>query len=100
MNFNFNEPQECYTKPSPETKSIPERVVDLLLAHFNITFNTELSDKTKSHVKSNYWTLFAHYVIDFFICNFVIAFAVVSFWRGVWDYSLIYLENLLGKVNS
>ena len=74
--------------------------MNLMLDNFDNTFNAELSEKTKTHVQSNYWTLFAHYAIDFFICNFVIAFAVVSFWRGVWDYSLIYLENLLGKVIS
>ena len=36
--------------------------------------------------------------LDFFVCNFVIAPAVISFWRGVWDYSLIYLEERLLNV--
>ena len=92
----------CETTPPPEKVHFWKRLIDFILSHFNYTFNAQLSDKTKQRVKTNYQYFFAYYAIDFFICNFIIAPAVISVWRGVWDYSLIYLEDqdrgLLGEV--
>ena len=70
-----------------------EKIIDLILTNFDYAFNIKLSEKTKSFIQSNYHSFLAHYLIDFLICNFVIAPAIISVWRGVWDHSLIYLDN-------
>ena len=75
-----------------------ENILDLVFDNFNDSFNIKLSESCKDTIKSNSCAFFARYVLDFFVCNFVIAPAVISFWRGVWDYSLIYLEERLLNV--
>ena len=77
-----------------------QKLVNVLLTHFNYTFDIELSDNNRKLVLSKYWTLLGHYAADFFICNFVISLAVVSFWRGVWDYSIVYFEALLKQKDN
>ena len=90
--------QQRYTNRPSETEDIPQQILDLIFDSFNYGFNIELSEKSKSFVKSNYEAFFVNYFLDFFICNFVISLAVVSFWRGVWDHSLIFLEERLLNV--
>ena len=77
-----------------------QKLVNVLLTHFNYTFDIELSDKTKNLILSNCSTFIKHYIADFFICTFIISLAVVSFWRGVWDHSIVYFEELLKQENS
>ena len=71
-------------------------IAQLIFDNYDYAFNVRLSEDTKRIVRSNLSSFLGRYILDFFICNFVIAPAVVSFWRGVWDYSLIYLvQDLL-----
>ena len=85
--------QQRYRKEPSETENIPHQILDLIFDSFKHGFDVDLSEKSKSFVKSNYGAFFTHYVLDFFVCNFVIAPAIISVWRGVWDYSLIWLEG-------
>ena len=83
-----------------QKETFSKKLVNILLAHFNYTFDIELSDKTKNLILSNCSTFIKHYIADFFICNFIISLAVVSFWRGVWDHSILYFEEFLKQENS
>ena len=83
-----------------EKETFPERLVNVLLTHFYYTFDIELSENNRKLVVSRYWTLLGHYAADFFICNFIISLAVVSFWRGVWDYSIVYFDALLKQEDN
>ena len=83
-----------------KNETFSHRLVNVLLRHINYTFDLELSEKNKELVLSKYWTLIGHYIVDFFICNFIISLAVVSFWRGVWDYSIEYFKALFEQENN
>ena len=83
-----------------KNENFSHRLIHVLLTHIHYTFDIELSEKNKELVLSKYWTLIGHYIVDFFICNFIISLAVVSFWRGVWDYSIVYFKALLKQENN
>ena len=69
-----------------------ETLLELLLDNFQLNFG-QLSESAKGRLKSYQGQLWFRYILDFFISSFIIAPCVISFWRGVWDYSLIYLER-------
>ena len=69
-----------------------EQLLDLLLDNFQLNFG-QLSDAAKQRLKTNASQLWFRYICDFFISSFIIAPCVISFWRGVWDYSAIYLQE-------
>ena len=81
------------------------KVVRLLLEHFQATFNKRfgqgLIDDVQRQPASLLWRYFW---VDFKVCNFVIAPAVIAFWRGTWDYSLVYMEHVeylkVGELNN
>ena len=83
-----------------KNENFSHRLINVLLTHIHYTFDIELSEKNKELVLSKYWTLIGHYIVDFFICNFIISLAVVSFWRGVWDYSIVYFKALSEQENN
>ena len=90
MALQAEEIKNCH---SSKKHKILSSMVELIFDNYNCAFNVCLSEDTKRIVRSNLSSFFGRYILDFFICNFVIAPAVISFWRGVWDYSLIYLEQ-------
>ena len=70
---------------------------DILLDNFQLNFG-QLSDSCLHKLKHHKEELWSRYCFDFLICNFVVAPSVISFWRGTWDHSLIYLEQRLFDV--
>ena len=99
--FSMKRKKSITSEQEPlQKETFSKKLVNVLLAHFNYTFDIELSDKTKNLILSNCSTFIKHYIADFFICNFIISLAVVSFWRGVWDHSILYFEEFLKQENS
>ena len=78
-----------------EGTGLKDRIVNLILENFqsafNKRFNQSFIDDIKSHPSSLLWRYF---LLDFAICNFLVAPSVIAFWRGTWDYSIVYLENI------
>lgn len=69
-----------------------ETCLELLLDNFQLNFG-QLSESAKTRLKTHQTQIWFRYILDFFISSFIIAPCVISFWRGVWDYSLIYLHE-------
>ena len=63
-----------------------------LLDNFQLNFGP-MSDACVEKLKKKSNALWTRYILDFFIGHFIIAPAMISFWRGTWDYSLIYLDE-------
>ena len=88
---------------SDNTKSLQkedktlQKVVTLILDNFQSVFNTRIPLSLRQEIiyKRPWRFLFRYFLADFFISSFIIAPAVIAFWRGTWDYSLIYLEERL-----
>ena len=69
-----------------------ETCLELLLDNFQLNFG-QLSESAKTRLITHQTQIWLRYILDFFISSFIIAPCVISFWRGVWDYSLIYLHE-------
>ncbi len=71
--------------------------LQLVIDNFQNNFGplTELCKEKLFNRRQEFWT---RYVLDLLICNFVVAPCLISFWRGTWDHSLIYLDERLFNV--
>ena len=76
-----------------------ENCLDLILDNFQLNFG-QLSDSAKTRLKTHSGSFYLRYFLDFFVSSFVIAPCVISYWRGVWDHSLLYLDERTFHVNS
>ena len=76
-------------------QGLKSKVVRLVLEHFQATFNKRFGqgfiDKVQWRPAHLLWRYFW---LDFLICNFAVAPAVIAFWRGSWDFSLIYMQEI------
>ena len=66
--------------------------MDLILENYQLNFG-KLSDLCIDKVRKNSDDFWKRYIVDFFICNFIISPCLISFWRGTWDYSIIYMDH-------
>jgi hypothetical protein len=87
------EKQEQQKQQQQQSDTSP---LTLVLDNFQANFG-ELSDLCKAKIRQNSRGFWRRYVVDFLLCNFLIAPFVISFWRGTWDHSLIYLDERLLK---
>ena len=68
--------------------------LNTLLSNFQSNFG-KLSDLCTDKLRHKSSSLWKRYCLDFLISHFIIAPAVIAFWRGTWDYSWIYLDERL-----
>ena len=68
--------------------------LNTLLSNFQSNFG-KLSDLCTDKLRHRSSSLWKRYCLDFLISHFLIAPAVIAFWRGTWDYSWIYLDERL-----
>ena len=59
-----------------------------------------LSDLCIDKIRHNSVSLWTRYCLDFIISHFIIAPAVIAFWRGTWDHSTIYWKTVFGDVSE
>ena len=72
--------------------------LNTLLNNFQHNFGP-LSDLCIDKIRHNSVSLWTRYCLDFIISHFIIAPAVIAFWRGTWDHSTIYWETVFGDVS-
>lgn len=75
-----------------QEKSKKISLLDNILSDFSVQ-NWSLNDRTISRVTSSWQTFYCLLILDWFLCNLVIAPLGVAFWRGTWDYSNKYLDQ-------
>ena len=66
--------------------------LDLILENYQLNFG-KLSDLCIDKVRKNSDDFWKRYIVDFFICNFIISPCLISFWRGTWDFSIVYMDH-------
>ena len=66
--------------------------LDLILENYQLNFG-KLSDLCIDKVRKNSDAFWKRYIVDFFICNFIISPCLISFWRGTWDFSIVYMDH-------
>ena len=71
--------------------------LNTLLNNFQHNFGP-LSDLCIDKLRHNSVSLWTRYCLDFIISHFIIAPAVIAFWRGTWDHSTNYWEKVFGDV--
>ena len=82
---------ENNTKP----KTYVQRVVSILLEHFQKAFGLSLSSDLVESINAQPGALFWRYfVLDFLISNLVIAPLVVAVWRGSWGGTLALFDSV------
>ncbi|XP_059081008.1 uncharacterized protein LOC131878885 [Tigriopus californicus] len=81
------------TNPSPQP-STTTRLFDLFVQDFETQFS-QLTDECKSHLKREKLAVTSRYVLDFLFCYLIICPLDVLFWRGTWEYSKIFLKELV-----
>ena len=69
--------------------------LNTLLNNFQHNFGP-LSDLCIDKIRHNSVSLWTRYCLDFIISHFIIAPAVIAFWRGTWDHSTIYWDKVFG----
>ena len=72
--------------------------LNTLLNNFQHNFGP-LSDLCIDKLRHNSASLWTRYCLDFIISHFIIAPAVIAFWRGTWDHSTNYWEKVFGDVS-
>ena len=73
--------------------------LNTLLNNFQHNFGP-LSDLCIDKIRHSSVSLWTRYCLDFIISHFIIALAVIAFWRGTWDHSTIYWEKVFGDVSN
>ena len=83
--------------PQEERKSpgVKRTVVKLILENFQSAFNKKISQSFVDNIQLQPSSLlWRYFLLDYIICNFFIAPAVIAFWRGTWDYSLVWIKGI------
>ena len=75
-----------------KTRADHSNSLNTLLNNFQLNFGS-LSDLSINKIRHNSVSLWRKYCFDWIFCHFIIAPAVIAFWRGTWDYSVIYLDQ-------
>ena len=73
--------------------------LNTLLNNFQHNFGP-LSDLCIDKIRHSSVSLWTRYCLDFIISHFIIAPAVIAFWRGTWDHSTIYWKTVFGDVSE
>ena len=73
--------------------------LNTLLNNFQHNFGP-LSDLCIDKIRHSSVSLWTRYCLDFIISHFIIAPAVIAFWRGTWDHSTIYWKTVFGDVRE
>lgn len=68
------------------------------LSDYEFQTGDSLSLETKVYLSERKPKLAWHYFLDVLICHVVYGPAVIAYWRGTWDYALIYLAQIYGVI--
>ena len=67
----------------------PRSLQTCVIREFEDIFEISLSDETKDRIRSKPCSFYFHILLDYLLCIWVFGPAVIIFWRGIWDFTVL-----------
>ena len=72
---------------------VPSTLQSCVLRDFEDIFEVTVSGEIKDRISSRKCSFFSHLFLDYWLCIWVFGPAVIIFWRGIWDWTVLKHEE-------
>ena len=70
------------------------------LDDFQLQYNVGLTLESERSLLGSPWSLAWRLIADFILCHAFFGPFLIAYWRGTWDYAIVYSEDIFGvKLN-